>query len=995
MRADNNNIQGLKLFFRLGLWGSFFICFWTPIFSQLPSNPIGSNPFKLKWYQINTDKVQVIFPQGMDTLGLRAVHLIHHMWDMDQSTVSDRKHKVPILLHGYNNRSNAFVTVAPFRSEFITTAPQFKNTLDWIDELTIHEYRHVQQFANGTKGITKVAKSIFGSWAWGGFLATALPRWYFEGDAVIAETALSEAGRGRFPEFLMEYHALIDDNKKYSYEKAAAGSLKDFVPSWYPLGYHMLSYGREKYGSNLWREVASDAVNYKGLLYPFGKSLKKRTGLTPSTLYDATYEDLKSKWNNVNNASAKSNTQIINNANKPTVVHYNAPAMASNGTIYCFRTGYDRLFELMKINPDGTETKLCNTGILLDRQLTTLSTNDNILVWSELAFDKRWRNANYSDIFTYDLIANKKNRLTIGKRYFSPDINKDGDKIVAVGIDEHFNQQLEIISTKNIENIVIKTGDAWSGLSYPKWYDDETVIYILTRDQRNQIRSLNISNGKDVELMPAISNHLSHLSVQGDRILFSMAENLRNNIFSIAYSDGMMTRLSHSDIGAFQPVKDSKEDILYYTEFTSQGYNIVKSPMRSESFNMDDDINKSFYTSELAQQEGGNIIPVIRQEDLEVKKFNRFTGLINPHSLLPEWTPNQFSLRLLSDNVFGTLSGEAGAYYNFNENEMSYAAGFTYAELYPIINLSYAKGNRNALFFNFSELTDTSLVQRLFVEDWNEYRLSTGLTLPYNFSNGDMINNVALRMNYQNSRIQIDRKETHMGDIRRDTISFSPGNAQSLREIYSDPISNNTIHTLDLRLNVQMFKLQALQHINSRLGLYVDMRYRANVGNNVLGGNNFLMQGDLYLPGIGRNDVIQINTTFQKEDILSNYRYPDIFIYPRGYDFSLRRDEFLKVGFNYGFPLFYPDKAISGLAFIKRIKANLFYDYGRFGITQFPFQESFANVSSAGIELGFDIRALRLLEIDFGLRYSYLFNDQFSPEGKRHQFDFFVISITE
>lgn len=977
---------------------TMIVCVFNSIVSigQIPANPIGSNPSNLKWSQINTDKVQVIFPNGMDSIGVRVAQLIHHLWNMDQATVSDQKHKVPIILHGYNMRSNAFVTVGPFRSEFITTPPQFKNTMDWVDELTIHEYRHVQQFANATKGLTKMAKSIFGSWAWGGFLSTALPRWYLEGDAVIAETGLSNSGRGRFPEFNMEYHALIHDGIKYNYEKAAAGSIKDFVPNWYQLGYNMLAYGRENYGSNLWQQVASDAVKYKGLLYPFGKSLKRRTGLNPAQLYDKTYKDLSLRWDAENSFNKKATIHPINILEKKAVTNYNIPLESDDGFVFCFKTGYDRLFELIRIDSEGKESKLVNTGILLDRSLSTLSTNGKSLVWSELAFDKRWRNSNYSDIMMFHLASNEKIRLTKNKRYFSPDINKQGDLIVAVGLSEDFTQRIEIIQTSNGATAEYFKGNLLKGISYPKWISDEFIAYVLTQNQQNQIMLLNIKTGAENAITEMTFDHISHLYPSENKIYFSKAHEEVNNIFSVDIDNRQIAKHTDSAIGAFQPSISRDGNLLYYSEFTSRGYNIIKTHLEKKSNKSDVPGPSTLQYPLLSTQEGGDILgDKIEQEKFKIEKFNKLSGLINPHSLLPEWTENEFSLRLLSDNVFGTLSGELGAYYNYNENEFNYAAGFTYAELYPIFNVSYSKGNRNALFYNFSELTDTSFVQRLFIENWDENRLSTGVSLPFNFSKGDMINNLGIRVNYQNTSINIDSDEHSSGDIRRDSISYSANNASAIRALYTTPISDQTIHTLDVRFNVQMFKLKALQHIDSRLGLYFDVRYRANIGNNELGGNNFLARADVYLPGLARNHAFSINTTLQKEDILSNYRYSDVFIYPRGYDFSLRRDEFFKVGFNYGLPLIYPDRAISGLAFIKRIKANFFYDYARFGVTQFPFNTTYTNISSTGIELGFDIRALRLLEIDFGVRYSYLLNDQFAPNGQRHQFDFFVISITE
>jgi len=138
----------------------------------------------------------------------------------------------------------------------------------------------------------------------------------------------------------------------------------------------------------------------------------------------------------------------------------------------------------------------------------------------------------------------------------------------------------------------------------------------------------------------------------------------------------------------------------------------------------------------------------------------------------------------------------------------------------------------------------------------------------------------------------------------------------------------------------------------------------------------------------------QLEFIFQNESFLSNYRFGDAFNYPRGYNTSQRADNFGKIGLNYSFPIFYPDMALGGLAFLKRLKGTFFYDHGWIGIDAFQGNNFVNNQRSVGFELGIDFRALRLVEVDLGVRYSYLLDPDFSG-GRRHQFDFFVISITE
>ena len=106
-------------------------------------------------------------------------------------------------------------------------------------------------------------------------------------------------------------------------------------------------------------------------------------------------------------------------------------------------------------------------------------------------------------------------------------------------------------------------------------------------------------------------------------------------------------------------------------------------------------------------------------------------------------------------------------------------------------------------------------------------------------------------------------------------------------------------------------------------------------------------------------------------------------------------DESFKLGLNYSLPLWYPDLALGPFAFIKRVKVNFFFDYTNFKLSSWQEYAGFRIFSSflrsTGAELTFDVRAFRLLEVDLGVRYSYLL-DAFSGVNP-HQFDFLLLSI--
>ncbi|MCG7859343.1 hypothetical protein MD537_20365, partial [Flavihumibacter sediminis] len=107
-----------------------------------------------------------------------------------------------------------------------------------------------------------------------------IPDWFFEGDAVFQETLLSEQGRGRMPSFFNAWNALQEAGKQYSYQKLRNGSLRDFTPNHYQLGYLLLQYGQQQYGLFFWDKVSNDAAAMKGVFYPFQKAVNQYSGIT-------------------------------------------------------------------------------------------------------------------------------------------------------------------------------------------------------------------------------------------------------------------------------------------------------------------------------------------------------------------------------------------------------------------------------------------------------------------------------------------------------------------------------------------------------------------------------------------------------------------------------------------------------------------------------------------------------------------------------------------
>src|SRR6478735_6243502 len=274
-------------------------CFLLFVFSVAHAQQFGGEPASVKWKQVNNDTVKIIFPEGMDSIAKRIVTLTSIEQQHFANTIGNRDHRIDIVLHNQTIFSNAFVALGPWRSEFFLTPAQnaFElSALSWPDLLSIHEYRHVEQYNNFNVGLSHAMRILFGQNGQALANAASVPDWFFEGDAVYNETLLSDQGRGRLPLFFNRYKSLFDDNRHYSYMQLRNGSLRHYIPGHYELGYLLVAYGREKYGDDFWRKVTHDAAAFKPFFYPLQSAVKRYAGINYTQFVKDAFAFYQAQW---------------------------------------------------------------------------------------------------------------------------------------------------------------------------------------------------------------------------------------------------------------------------------------------------------------------------------------------------------------------------------------------------------------------------------------------------------------------------------------------------------------------------------------------------------------------------------------------------------------------------------------------------------------------------------------------------------------------------
>lgn len=933
---------------RLSIFSIFFTVF-SSLFAQ-----IGPHQANLEWQQIDTEKVRVIFPKGFEKEGLRVVNLVDLMEKNHKRSIGPLSEKLELVLHNRTVIPNGFVGIAPFRSEFFATPPQSANllgTADWLDALTIHEYRHALQFSNAKVGITKLFYFLQGENGWGLVSGASIPNWFWEGDATIMETALSNGGRGRAPFFTLEQRAILKSGRLYSYAKVRNRSLKDLIPDHYRLGYTMIMDIRAQYGNDTWQSIFEEAARYRSLFYPFSNALKRKTGFSTEALYIHSYQKLAQKWQRQIEQLKLSPTKLVATKPKKTVTNYRYPYFLKDGSIICLKSSFQKTDALIHII-NGKEKVLTNIGFHIEKYL---SLTGNIAVWTEFEQNPRRSNQNYSNIILYNLKTKTKTRFTKKGRYFSPDFSHSAGRLVTVQITpEQENSILILNATTGATTRILPNPDNHF-LAFPKWAENDTdIVYLAKHQGQLAIFKYNLIENSTLQLTDWTHHTIADLFVKNRKVYFTSSISGIDNIYDVSLNgDRKIRQLTSVSIGAFFPSLAADNETLLFSEFTSMGYELSTLPLYSTAkrpVNIIEPTEQTQYLINSISEEGGNILNNVPEKDYPIQPYKGLFKSMKLHSW--NFTPSVSlpTLDIQIDNVLEDFSVNLIGGYNFNENSPVYVAAASYGKWYPLLTTFVSATNRGAVYLTPQD--------SLAIQEFDQTSVGGRVALPLNWLKGNYSTGLNVFAGYT-------QRFVRNGEFDEIAIeNFSLGNIQ-------------------LGFSVANLRRRALQNLAARWGQTFSLSFEQTT--NAASNKKINVAGNLFFPGIGPNHSLKLSFAFQRELLENQYQFADGFEYPRGFD-AILNDEFLRLSADYQLPLLYPDLGFAGIIYFRRISLNAFFDYGRRSILLVDFND---NHNSVGAELIFDTNFWHELPVTFGLRNAYLLTE----DSDKYQFEFFVRSF--
>ena len=206
-----------------------------------------------------------------------------------------------------------------------------------------------------------------------------------------------------------------------------------------------------------------------------------------------------------------------------------------------------------------------------------------------------------------------------------------------------------------------------------------------------------------------------------------------SDIYVLSKQDGQIHKVSSSRFGAADPYISGDGNSLLYTDYTDNGYAIVRKEVEKRSWIPLEKVRDNsikLYKSVAVEEK---VLPAwseVPASEATVKKYSKLGNLFNFHS----WAPLDINastydihpgVSIMSQNLLSSSFLTAGYSYNLNEQAGKVYGTYSYEGWYPIVDLGFDYGLRREYI--------NSLGRNV---RWNETNLNAGLRLPLIFNRG-------------------------------------------------------------------------------------------------------------------------------------------------------------------------------------------------------------------------------------------------------------------
>lgn len=921
---------------------------------------IGEKAFS-KWSEISTNEFKVIYPSGMDSLGYKYLKNLEAYRKKVGNTVGFMPNQrfdmlLPVVLHPYMATTNGLTTLAPSRLELFTFPDAYSLLppvpLDKL--LSIHEIRHSAQTQFASYGFWRAFPSVFGEAAplvvEGLYLNVALA----EGDAVVAETAFTNSGRGRTAGFLSYYRMAFDNGDKRNWFRWRYGSQRYYTPDYYTIGYMTVAGARYLYddpmfmNEYLYRSLNPFHFNSMGwLLRSYSEKGINRTWYDIADQFAAIWAD---------DDKARGPFQEIEpmlTDKKRYFQVYSGSVETSDGRLLTVRSGLDRATELAQVMPNGTVRSL--RPFNADSKIVYSAYTDCIY-WTEAISDVRWELYQQSRIRSMKVGETSIRDFTDQGMYANPSISDDGKKMAVVSYTPEGDSRIVLFSLE--DGSVIKSVNSLGGVTLQEvaFCGDKVVMTGLS----DPGVGLYITDFESVKVLenPVPFKVFDLISKDGT-IYFTSDKNGTNEIYSYTVNAsgvaGILRQITNTKYGVSDPFfHDGK---LCFSALQPEGKVLAGA---------DNLLDREVKYSERAEYPIADKLSKQEQKIYtEESKFITYNPTAHRKGLLGlrvhSWVPmyiNQsgntasaseypyerasLGFTLYFQDFPTTLQGSVG--FSFHERnyaeleDASITGGFhtrlVYTGLFPQFSLALDIGDRKPSNSVKGESYDSTIGNFEAVSselDDSRHKTFMGgslvTSIPLNFSSGGWYRSL-------NPFVGVMGSTDRWSDTYCD-LGYSDDNGRYSINGPQVELQYYPVFSLVVGLTGGIETGTAVSGIYPRLGFGGGIKYSRNTFSNTLYSTAYG-----YLPGLTSVQGLKLSASMQLVESASGSIQADIWgidaqsMAPRGYD-ETSADFFLisrfydsyKVSVDYAMPILPVDLALGQFVYLRNLELLPFFDY--------------------------------------------------------------------
>lgn len=891
----------------------------------------GEDPASVKWNKLKGSNYTMIYPREIDSLARKYLWLLEENRSRVLAGLNINPRPIPVILHPYTVRSNGMVVWAPKRMELYTQPDAGAYPQMWDKQLVLHESRHVGQISHFTKGIYKVGYALLGEQITGLGVGVYPSKWMMEGDAVVAETELSNTGRGREVSFLDYYRASFLDGDYRSWDRWRYGSYKYYTPDIYAFGYLINStirYKTGKYG------YAGEVLDYYVRRFYNPKvtaaDYRKNTGAKRPAFLDMGIRFLDSMWRAelIHRGELTDSKHLIVKKERYNTNYKEAIALSEDSVLY-IKSSYNKPTSLVMLDTGaGTEKRLRpfsdNVGG------AQLSPRGNKIYFTETVSSLRWKNKSFKRLFAYDLATNKIKRLSKQTSYNNPFFSTTGDSLAVI--------EYNINGTSNIAVLNVVTGEKQYSIPAPfngqitagVWIKNNIYAFAITPKGLGFFR-VNACGGEWEQIIEEQNMKFSGVNTNGDVIYFSSGIDGVENVYMYNTFNGEFKRLTNSRLGVYGPSMTGKK--LFFSEIGRGGFSpavtdipssevaagykveLERGQLKSDyKFVVADELSRQ--ASEALQEKGildNQTDQTLGVDSLKASRYNKFTHLFRFHSWLPVYLNVDKILTDSYDKIYDNVAVGATVFsqnslgtavtmlgYSYKKGLHAGHADFTYMGLYPIFDLSVDVNADDRYQLKMVQQGKDRVLQRSFCKS-ALFETTLRTYIPFNFSSRGWLRGLTPQLQWDFNNNEVYSYQAEKFQYRHQVVG-------GLQYYQMRPVATGAVFP--------------------EWGFSAVVKGAFEPG----GGENFGKLGSVYaygyVPGLWARQGIRLSVSYQKQFTNGKMFYLDNLVdMPRGYEDDVYGADYFKATIDYAIPVWTGDKSLGWFAYLKRLQVIPYADF--------------------------------------------------------------------